>query len=329
MAEVPAAGSDGTPDLSVVVPVLNEIDGIDRCYQSIVAALEATDLTFEILFVDDGSTDGSTERLITFAEADGRVTTLCLAYNLGQQRAMYLALKHCRGRVVITYDSDLQFAPDCLEPLTRKVLEGHELVSGVRVARRDHPLRNHLPSMVGRLLINRALRVRQTDFGAVKAYSADLVRRILQYPLVRVVIPAAAYRLARSHTEIPVNHVERMTGASKWSVLSRMELYFDILTIFARRPFSWMLVLGTFLLMLSGLLALGIGYHILFVGADFSGLIIFFDVFIGWMGIYFLSMGIIGEFMVRAVRGGNVPLDAAITSIHRRALVTAVDGMDK
>ena len=124
-------------DLSVLVPVFNEIDGIDNCHREICAALRDSGYTFEIVFVDDGSTDGSSERLRQIAHTDSRTTLVKLVHNVGQQRAMYAALEHCRGRVVITYDADMQFHPECLSVLAAKVFEGYDIVSGIRVNRMD------------------------------------------------------------------------------------------------------------------------------------------------------------------------------------------------
>jgi len=157
------------PDISVLIPVYNEIEGIDRCYTEVVKTLDADGRSYEIVFVDDGSADGSTDKLAAIAARDPRVTFVKLRYNIGQQRAMFAALYYCRGRAVITYDSDLQFHPECLPALATKVLDGYDIVGGIRVRRKDHLFYNRIPSYVGRLLINRALRIKLQDFGAVKA----------------------------------------------------------------------------------------------------------------------------------------------------------------
>ena len=231
-------------DVTVLVPVFNEADGIERCHREICAALERTQHSFEIVFVDDGSTDGSAERLRKLAQIDTRVVLVKLLYNIGQQRAMYSALAHCSGRAVITYDADLQFHPECLPALAEKVFEGYDIVGGIRMSRADSLILNRIPSWIGRSLINRALRVAQQDFGGVKAYSARLVQLLIGMQAPLIVIPAMAYSITRNWTEIPVRHQPREIGFSKWSILARIETYLDVYTLYARRPFAWMLVLG-------------------------------------------------------------------------------------
>lgn len=292
-------------DISVLVPVYNEDSGLDRCYREIVAAMESCGHSFEIVFVDDGSTDDSLGCMRSFAAADRRVTVVKLMHNVGQQRAMYLALRYCSGRAVITYDADLQFHPECLSRLADKVFEGYDVVGGVRTVRRDSLFANRIPSWVGRSLINRALHIQQQDFGGVKAYSARMVKMLLSASAPLIVLPAMAYSMTRRVIEIPVRHEPRISGISKWSVLSRMELYLDLYTLYSRRPFSWMLLGGVASFMISLLLGVGIAYYRFFVSQHFSGLIIFFDIFLFVTGIYLSSLSLIGEFVVRGLRRGR------------------------
>jgi glycosyltransferase involved in cell wall biosynthesis len=308
-----------TVDISILVPVFNEIDGIDRCHREISAVLQESGHSFEIVFVDDGSTDGSVDRLRAITQTDPRAILVKLLYNVGQQRAMYAALEYCCGRAVITYDSDLQFHPQCLPTLAAKVFEGYDIVGGVRTERKDALLANRIPSWIGRKLINSALRVDQRDFGAVKAYSSRLVKLLLAVNTPLVVIPAMAYSLTRRAIEIPVHHQARQTGVSKWSVLTRIETYLDIYTLYARRPFAWMMVSGIACLGLSVLMAFGIFLYRLFVSDHFSGLIIFFDVFLFATGIYFFSLSLIGEFVVRNLRGNRFDPRQVVEEVVRRA----------
>lgn len=293
------------PDVSVLVPVFNEVEGIERCHREIVSELARSGYSFEIVFVDDGSNDGSHERLQALAGRDNRITVVKLLYNIGQQRAMYTALGYCRGKAVVTFDSDLQFHVECLPHLVAKILEGYDIAGGTRVHRRDPLLANRIPSWVGRKLINAALRIDQVDFGGVKAYSAKLVKTLLSMHAPLIVIPAMAYSISRKAIEIPVRHEERQTGYSKWSILSRMELYLDIYTLYARRPFAWMLVSGIGLMGIALLLGLCIAAYRLLISNTFSGLIYFFDVFLFVTGIFLFSQSLIGEFVVRNLRGGR------------------------
>ncbi|MSQ99186.1 MAG: glycosyltransferase [Xanthomonadales bacterium] len=309
------ASESATPDVSVLVPVFNEVEGIERCHREIVSELARSGYSFEIVFVDDGSNDGSYERLLALAGSDNRVTVVKLLYNIGQQRAMYTTLGYCHGKAIITFDSDLQFHVECLPRLAAKILEGYDIAGGIRVNRRDPLLANRLPSWVGRKLINVALRIEQVDFGGVKAYSARLIKTLLGMHAPLIIIPAMAYSISRKAIEIPVRHEERQTGYSKWSILSRMELYLDIDTLYARRPFAWMLTSGVGLIGTSIFLGLCIVAYRLLVSEHFSGLIIFFDVFLLATGIFLFSQSLIGEFVVRNLRGGRFDPSQVVESV--------------
>jgi len=316
VARHPASGTArARPDISVIIPVLNEIEGIDHCYSEVVRRLEQSPYSFELVFVDDGSTDGSTERLRELATGDARVTFLKLLHNVGQQHAMYAGLRYAGGAAVITYDSDLQFHPDCLPELAAKVLEGYDIVGGVRIERKDPMIVNRIPSWIGRKLINSALRTELADFGGVKAYSARMVRVLLTMDAPQIVLPAMAYSVSRNAVEIPVRHEPRRTGRSKWSIWSRMEVYLDVYTLYARRPFAWMMVGGALSLAAGMMLGLGILLYRILHTDEFSGLIIFFDLFLLATGAYLFSLALIGEFVVRSFRGKRLQPERLVEEV--------------
>lgn len=304
-------------DISVVIPVLNEEGGLADCYTQVTQTLDQTQYSFEIIFVDDGSADGSAKILADLATTDARVTFIKLLHNIGQQRAMYAAFDHCRGKAIITYDADLQFHPDCLPELAKHILAGRDIVGGVRVKRKDSLWLNGFPSYIGKTLINHALRIDLQDFGAVKAYSHDLVQTMRQSTSRLIIIPAMAYMITRNMIEIPIQHQVRKTGQSKWSVFSRMELYLDLYTMYARRPFEWMMIGSVIMLVAAFLLMIGVISYRLLVSGDFSGLIIFFDAFLWVTGLCFFSLSFIGEFIVRIFRGQPLDTKSVTQSIMR------------
>ncbi|MBM3505464.1 MAG: hypothetical protein FJX65_16540 [Alphaproteobacteria bacterium] len=184
----------------------------------------------------------------------------------------------------------------------RKIDEGYDIVSGVREKRDDPWLLNRFPSYLGGLLINRALGIRQSDFGAVKGYSRTLVDELKSLKPSRPMVYAAAYALSKNFAEIPVGHQRRKTGRTKWSLLKRIETYLDIYTTYAPRPFAGVLV-GSVALMLAGVaLTLGIAAYRLWTNEEFSGLIIFFAVFLVGIGFQFALLSLIGEFVTRMLR---------------------------
>jgi glycosyltransferase involved in cell wall biosynthesis len=303
--------ADSPPNVSVLVPVFDEAAGIRDGHREITSALAESGLTWEIVYVDDGSSDGSPEILDEIAAADPRTSVVHLAYNVGQQSAMYAALPHCSGEVTVTLDADLQCPPACVPALARKVLSGYDLVGGIRSVRRDDLFGNRIPSAIGRWLINRALGVRQIDFGAVKAYSRRLVDLMLSAHETIPVLPAMGYRFARRWTEIPVEHVARRFGRSKWSLYARAELYADIYTLYARRPFAPMLASGLLFLATAFVVGAAVLLYRALVGHIASGLIFFFVAFLFASGLYFVTTAMLGEFVVRALRrrvGGGAPV---------------------
>lgn len=306
---------EGEVDLAVVIPVLNEEEGIERCHIEVTRVLDGTDLTYELIYVDDGSTDGSLEKMEAL-RARGRVLVIQLKRNMGQQRALWIGLRHCNAKVVVTYDSDLQFVPECLPDLAAKVREGYDIVGGIRHSRKDPLMANRLPSWLGQFLINRALRIRQKDFGGVKAYDRRMAESLAAIRQDYLILPAAAYTLSRRFTEIPVGHQPRAVGVTKWSLLRRVEFYLNIYTAYAPRPFEWMMVAGFLCLLASALLFVAMAAYRVFVG-DFRGTVVFFDVFLFFTGVQLFSISLVGEFVVRAFRARRNPLEENLASIDR------------
>ena len=213
--------------LSVVVPALDEEAGIEACVRAVAQVMDASGLAWELVLVDDGSSDATWLRMRACAPPGS--TLIRLAATSGQQVALRTGLAHARGAARATFDADLQFAPACLPELARRVLAGAPLASGVRTARADGLVRR-LPSALGNALTNLALGVRQSDFGGVKCYSAALAARLLALPAGRLILPAAAFALAGSFAEVPVAHAPRRTGRSKWPLWRRVALLADIWT---------------------------------------------------------------------------------------------------
>ncbi len=303
-------------DVSVIIPVYNEIKVLEDCFSEVSRVLESTDYDYEIIFIDDGSSDGSTDKLISFCKDNSKVIVIQLKRNYGQQGALLIGLRYARGRSVITYDADLQFPPECILKLAEKILDGYDIAGGIRERRQDNFFVCRIPSIVGQYLINRALGIRQKDFGAIKGYSINLVQNIISSNKPNIIIPAQAYYLSKNFVEIPIEHHPRKFGKSKWSVFRRMESYMDIFTAYAQRPFEWMMVGGTVSVALGLVLALGIVLYKIFVSTEFSGLIIFLDISLIFVGIHFWGLSLIGEFVVRSYRGNTFEHGDLIAKVH-------------
>jgi undecaprenyl-phosphate 4-deoxy-4-formamido-L-arabinose transferase len=290
-----------TLDISVIIPNWNEEEILEHCLTEVRKVLKETGRSYEIIFVDDGSTDGSVAKLASFVNGAGDVTVLKLKRNFGQQKAILAGLGVARGRVLIPYDPDLQFAPECIPTLAQKIFDGYDIAGGIRTSRQD-PLRTRMLSWFGSFMINRALSRSVQDFGAVKAYSRRIIDDILRLPTDYLIIPAAAIALTRNVIEFPVRHQARQVGVSKWTFLMRLELCLDVYVSYAQRPFEWMMIGGFFSLFLSFLVGLCIAAYWLFITHDFRGTIYFFDIFLFFTGVHFLALSLVGEFVVRLFR---------------------------
>lgn len=234
-------GNDSEPfDLSAVIPVLNEQDGLDACHRELSRVLSETPWRYQLIFVDDGSTDASWQRLEALQANSAHTLCIKLRRHVGQPQALLVGLRFAAGKAIITYDADMQFAPECVPRLAAKIYEGYNIAGGIRTVRRPADWVSRLPSILGRYLINHALQINQQDFGAVKAYSRRMVDEILSKSNERTVIPALAYMLSRNFIEIPVDWRPRTTGRSKWNVIKRAETFLQISASHAPRPLRWL-----------------------------------------------------------------------------------------
>ena len=301
-------------EISLVIPVLNEEEGLDECFKQVTKVLESSEFSYEIVFVDDGSTDNSLNILISLCKKNDFVKVIQLKKNYGQQKALFAGLENSSGKVIITYDADLQCVPDCLPVLARKVLEGYNIVSGVRKNRKD-PFWGRTFSAGGNWLINKALNMEQKDFGAVKAFDRELVKEIIKQ--FEDSIYGTAYSLSKNFSEVYVDHELRLTGKSKWSILTRVEAYFDIYTAYSKRPFEWVLVGGAASFALAILVGLGIVFYS--IAYPFEGIretIIFFDLFLAFSGLNFIVLSLIGEFVLRLFRKHQTHREDIFFTMH-------------
>lgn len=216
------------PLLSLVIPSYNDRVIIRPFYEAIVQTLRAQEqYDWEVIYVDDGSVDGSIEELAALVRQSSHVRFLELSRNFGQQKAYLTGLKYARGDVVITLDGDYQYNPACLLVMAGKLLEGYDIVSGIRICRQD-PLRMRLASWGGQYFIRKFLKIPVKDFGSVKAFSRFLVQQILKYETYCMTVYGMAFALSHHYAEIEVEHLPRPAGESKWSTLRRVHLLFDI-----------------------------------------------------------------------------------------------------
>ncbi|MBE9230277.1 glycosyltransferase family 2 protein [Cuspidothrix issatschenkoi LEGE 03284] len=226
------------PDVSVVVPIKDEVESLPLLLEAISSTLTANELTYEIICVDDGSSDGSAELLKEQAQIRTDLKAVILRRNYGQTAAMSAGFNYATAKVIVTLDADLQNDPADIPMLLAKLDEGYDLVSGWRQNRQDGALNRLLPSKIANWLIRRATSVYIHDYGcSLKAYRAELVADMNLYGELHRFLPALAYIEGARITEMPVRHHARRFGQSKYGISRTFRVLMDLLTILFMKKF--------------------------------------------------------------------------------------------
>ena len=222
----------GRPFLSVVIPVFDEVDNVADLHRELVASLDRVGRAWEVVFVDDGSRDGTTDRLLEIEASDPRVRVLRLRRNFGQTAAFSAGFDHARGDVVVTSDGDRQNDPEDIPRLVQKLEEGgYDLVCGWRRERKD-PLSKRLPSYFANRIISWSTGVRLHDYGcSLKAIRSEVAKGIRLYGEMHRFIPAVASWMGVSVAELPVNHRPRTQGRSKYGLGRTVRVLLDLFTV--------------------------------------------------------------------------------------------------
>jgi len=225
-------------DLSIVVPVFNEQGNLRGLYEEICQAMDQEE-SYELIFIDDGSTDGSGEILGEIQRGDEKVRVIRFRKNFGQTAAMSAGFKHSRGRIIVPLDGDGQNDPADIKKLVAKLGEGYDIVSGWRKKRHDNAFTRTLPSRMANWLIAKITGVKLHDFGCtLKAYRAESIRQIRLYGEMHRFIPALASWSGETVTEMVVNHRARTSGKAKYGLGRTFKVLLDLITIKFLASFS-------------------------------------------------------------------------------------------
>lgn len=243
-----AKGIDGDPiELSVIIPAFNEEESVDLLHARLIESLDPLGIAYEVLLVDDGSSDRTFECLAAIAAADPRFRVIKLRRNYGQTPAMVAGIDHARGRILVTMDADLQNDPADIGMLVDKLeTEGHDMVVGWRIKRQDKWLSRKLPSIIANRLIAKVTGVNIRDNGCtLKAFRADLIKRVPLYAEMHRFIPAMSSTLGCSVAQVGVRHHARQHGVSKYGLGRIYRVVFDLIVIktlltFAQRPTAYL-----------------------------------------------------------------------------------------
>jgi len=301
-----APRADETPEVSIFLPVYNEEPNLRPLHAKLDAALKALGRSAEIVYVDDGSNDGSLKILREIAELDPRVRVIALRRNYGQTAAMAAGIDAARGKVLIPMDADLQNDPADIERLLNKLDEGFDVVSGWRKNRKDKMVTRKIPSMLANRLISWIGGVPLHDYGcSLKAYRRESLQDVRLYGEMHRFIPIYASWAGARVAEIPVEHHARTMGKSKYGLSRTLKVVFDLMTIkfMASYQTKPIYVFGSF-----GMLAFAIsllsGLYALFLKVIHKADLVqtplpILSIVMFAVGVQFLLMGLLAEMLVR------------------------------
>ena len=217
---------------SVVVPFYNEQDVVEKLCKRIARVMEGVGGTFELIYVDDGSTDETPATLERIAERDDRVCVLLLRRNFGQTTALQAGFDRARGEIIIAMDGDLQHDPYEIPLFIDKIDEGYDIASGWRVRRGDNFLTRRLPSRVANWLLGKVSGVKLHDFGTTfKAYRREVLEGVRLYGDMHRFVPAVCARLGAKICEVPIKNVRRKAGKSNYGIGRTFRVALDLITL--------------------------------------------------------------------------------------------------
>jgi glycosyltransferase involved in cell wall biosynthesis len=292
--------------LSVILPVYNEADNIELLNSKLTDALESLGRSYEVIYIDDGSTDQSLALLRSVAIRDARIRVISFRRNYGQTAAMSAGFDHSRGAVLIPMDADLQNDPADIRRLLEKLNEGYDVVSGWRKDRKDAWLTRRLPSRVANWLISRLNGVKLHDYGcSLKAYRREALTDVKLYGEMHRFIPVYAAWAGGRVTEIPVTHHARAAGKSKYGLSRTLKVIFDLITVkfmasYLTKPLYLFGTAGIVCLAVSFLTFLLSLYYRFFEGVHLNRMpLATLSMVMFAMGVQFIFMGLLAEMVVR------------------------------
>ena len=288
------------PEISIVIPVYNEEDGLAALFARLYPALDALGARYEVIFINDGSSDRSAAILREQWQARPDVSRIVLfAANFGQHMAITAGFEQSRGDMVITLDADLQNPPEEISALVDKVREGYDYVGTIRKLRQDSLFRRWASRAMNRLR-ERITRIKMTDQGCMmRAYSRSIVETINSCHEVSTFMPALGYAFAKHPTEIEIGHEERYAGESKYSLYSLIRLNFDLMTGFSVVPLQWFSMIGILISSLSVLFVAYLAMRRILVGPEAEGLFTLFGIAFFLIGLTLFGVGMLGEYVGR------------------------------
>jgi undecaprenyl-phosphate 4-deoxy-4-formamido-L-arabinose transferase len=287
-------------ELSVVIPVYNEEQGLAALFARLYPALDGLRIPYEVIFVNDGSRDRSAAILREQFQQRPDVTRVILFNgNFGQHMAIMAGFEQVRGRRIVTLDADLQNPPEEIGRLIAKMDEGHDYVGSIRRMRQDSSFRR-IASKAMNLVRERITHIRMTDQGCMlRAYSREIIDAINSCREISTYIPALAYTFSQRAVEIEVEHEERAAGESKYSLYQLIRLNFDLVTAFSLVPLQMFSIAGMLISLLSILFVGYLAVRRLLIGPEAEGVFTLFGIVFFLLGIALFGIGLLGEYLGR------------------------------
>jgi len=314
-----------TPELSIVIPIRNESENIPELYRQLTASLERFGRSYELLFIEDGSTDDSFDKLAAIQAMDDRLRVIRFRKNFGQTAAFAAGFSMARGRYIVTSDGDLQNDPADIAAMVERLEQGFDIVCGWRKDRKDPFVSRRLPSILANRLISLATGVALHDYGcSLKVFRAEVVKPLKLYGEMHRFLPAIASEMGVRIDEVVVNHHARVHGRSKYGISRTIRVVLDLLTVkfllsYSTRPLQiFGLVGGTM-----GLIGLGVTGYLAFqrlVGYQSIGNrpLLLFGILLIFTGVQLVTLGLLAELMARTYHESQGKATFAIREIRER-----------
>jgi undecaprenyl-phosphate 4-deoxy-4-formamido-L-arabinose transferase len=288
------------PYLSIVVPVYNEADNLEKLYQRLTSALENYGKSYEIVWVNDGSRDRSEIILNEFHKR--RPDNNCIVHfngNFGQHMAIIAGFEHAQGDVIVTLDADLQNPPEEIPKLVAAIEAGHDYVGSIRKNRQDSWFRRNA-SRLNNSIRARITGIVMTDQGCMlRAYKRHVIDAVISSRESSIYIPALAYSYASNPTEIEVEHSARAAGESKYNLYKLLRLNFDLMTGFSLVPLQMFTLFGIIVSLLSTVFVVYLFIRRIFIGPEAEGMFTLFAIVYFLFGVTLMGLGIVGEYIGR------------------------------
>jgi len=312
------------PELSVVIPVRNESPNIDELYRDLTEALTRWGKAYEVIVVDDGSTDDSFEKLCGWQQHDERWRIIRFRRNFGQTAAFAAGIREARGRLIATSDGDLQNDPSDLPAMVRRIDEGFDIVCGWRKDRKDPWLTRRLPSEMANKLISAATGVKLHDYGcSLKVFRSEVIKPLKLYGEMHRFLPAIASEMGVAISEMPVNHRARRAGSSKYGLSRTFRVILDLATVkfllsYSTRPLQMFGMIGLPMAAVGSLILAWLAYERLFGYQSIANRpMLFFGGLLAVIGVQFLTMGLLAEIMSRTYHESQDKPTYAIREIRQ------------